>query len=183
MKALDISQATFEEILVIESTSDNIYELASSFRASELPIGEAMSNHCYIARQADSIGKIPNCTRKFVFWRLVLRIRGAEIGFLFKYPELRNRESKMPWSIRQTAMMSNTKLSPSSQSTWLLLHPLYETALRARMSAAVRDPTVSADWHKVPTRAHIFALRTYVGNWRAYLGWIEEDLLNLVGTV
>jgi len=110
-------------------------------------------------------------------------IARTEFGYVFKYPELRNRGKEgAQWSIRQTGVYS--KVVPESRSpsksVWLFLHPTYESKAETQLKVALDNPERAVSLFRDPVEVHKLVMQCYMRKWRPYLRDVEEELLRIV---
>jgi hypothetical protein len=106
-----------------------------------------------------------------------------ETGYIFKYPELRNRNDDEKWSIRQTGVLCKIGVVGNATSKWILLHPKYNSEGHESLKVVLNAKgEAAAELVHDPMLVNVHLLSTYLTNWRTYMFDIEEELIKLVSS-
>lgn len=102
-------------------------------------------------------------------------LKKLECAYGLRYVELNNRDERIPWSVRQTAIYHKFKVDKGC-STWVVI-------------SASRTAELSLDRylrsHQVltalsPFEIHLILLDAALANWRPYILYLTEQVMNQV---
>jgi hypothetical protein len=121
-----------------------------------------------------------------------------EIGYIFKYPEIKYIDEKTgaeTWSIRQTGVYQRFGTTQrDKENVLMLLHPRYSSPLQKGPKATLvhgdsmpMSQSAGGDLSMITKKnassleLHLYILGTYMYNWHAYMKNEEELLIKAVG--
>jgi hypothetical protein len=104
---------------------------------------------------------------------------GAEASYVFKYPERRAGDTAEPWSIRQTGVYYKHSGTASS-TVFVILHPMYESSAEVRLSGSLGEKGSPQRVSVQPLDQHVLLIRTYFQNWREYMLFYEDKVMEMV---
>lgn len=103
-----------------------------------------------------------------------------EYWYTFKYPELSPRGgAEHPWSIRQTAIYHQIRLS-DRRSTYILISPRGQSPAEEKLCEWMTNIRSRRDAEEQAFVAHDLVTSVYTSSWRPYLLHYEIQLQELV---
>jgi hypothetical protein len=103
-----------------------------------------------------------------------------ELAYALKYPEHNGRtDGPEPWSLRQMGVYQQYNYD-KKQTTWILLHSHAESVAWQMLKRLTCGDMQSTCPHHRLSVIHDAILSSYIGNWKPFLLYYEEQVSKMV---